>query len=672
MSVASIDLAQMAALVRALEDASHDVMSHASSLQSGLEGVMLGSEDLRRLDAVRGWIDGQLPGVRRRLALARHIEAQTPGIQGYVQLDESTLPTTTPAEARELADRAAKLIDEYGDGEDIPPELLDLLAKNGSDPYFAYQLATQVSPEDVADLVIDASSTRRVIAQNSMGMHLDDVEKFDEAYEALLDGLGTTFGTATQGTGDQSLPPGYATQWSSAITDENPHTLGQASALGLVVSRGTFSADFLTTLANDVYLYEREVDTRDMWYDRSHSMGEPYGALDPVQGDDEGAPDGYTDYYDPLAGILAAVGRTPEAAHNLFGSGELITIEAGGKSASVNGFLDYVLSRRRWPVDDGAGSNAAIAAAITPFEGGDTISADIAADAREVFDIKAAEIEERRKDSNPFSDIGHLVFDGLGLIPVVGEPADAINAIWYAAEGNAVDAALSSASLIPFLGWGATGGKWTRRALSAEDIASFAARGIDIEKLRSAGATLDVVAHLDGVSLPILRFDNLADFNRAANAPHPNAVYEFNGMRWTTDEFKRTNGVSGTLNLGDGGRDAALTAQIGKEGLPHDIGFHLIADSLGGPTNRLNVLPGNGKPYDGLVNLNQGEWARMENKIRQALRNETPGKVDIEIKPKYRENGPDATRPDTFDVKLTIDGEVFRYRWENSAQPPRR
>ena len=670
MSVASIDLAQMAALVRALEDASHDVTSHASSLQAGLEGVMLGSEDLRRLDAVRSWIDGQLPGVRRRLALARHIEAQTPGIQGYVQLDESTLPTTTPAEARELADRAAKLIDVYGDGEDLPPELVDLLTQNGSDPYFAYQLATHVSPEDVADLVIDASSTRRVIAQNSMGMNLDDVEKFDEAYEALLDGLGTTFGTATQGTGDQTLPPGYATQWSSAITDDNPRTLGQASALGLVISRGTFSADFITTVANDVYLYERQVDTRDMWYDRSHSLGEPYGALDPVQGDDEGAPDGYTDFYDPLAGILAAVGRTPEAAHRLFGSGEVVTIEGGGTSASVNGFLDYVLARRRWPVDDGAGSNAAIAAAITPFEGGDTISADIAVDAREVFDIKAAEIEERRKDSNPFSDIGHLVFDGLGLIPVVGEPADAINAIWYAAEGNAVDAALSSASLIPFLGWGATGGKWARRALTAEDIATFAARGIDIDKLRSLDATLEVVARADGVPIPHLKFDDLEAFNRAANVPHPNAIYEYKGVAWETDALGRPSSVSGKLNLGDGGRNSDLTAEIGKEGLPHDIGFHLIADSLGGPTNRLNVLPGNGKPYDGLTNLNQGQWASMERKIRNALRGETPGNVEIHIEPIYYDTNV-STRPNEFVVNLKIDGDTFEYEWINDAQPPR-
>ena len=95
MSIASIDLAQMAALVRALESAATDVSSHRSSLRSGLESVMLSAEELQRVDAVSTWIDAQLPGLRRRLALARHIEAQVPGFQGYVQLDESTVPTTT-------------------------------------------------------------------------------------------------------------------------------------------------------------------------------------------------------------------------------------------------------------------------------------------------------------------------------------------------------------------------------------------------------------------------------------------------------------------------------------------------------------------------------------------------------------------------------------------------
>lgn len=668
MSIASIDLRQLDAMVRAMETASSDVSSHRSSLKYGLENVMLYAEELNRLDGVQSWVDGQLPGLRRRLALARFIESQVPGFQNFVQLDEAKLPTATPQEAQARADRAADLIDDYDDG-DLPQELVDLLNANATDPYFAHQLATRLSPEQVADLVIKASSTRRVMAEQSgMSSDISDIEAFDDDYEAVLTGLGVTFGTATQGTGDLALPPGYAQRWSAAITEEYPKVLGQASALGLVISRGTFSAPFLETVASDVYDYERSYDTRDMWYDRSHGLGDGFGAIDPVQGDDEGAPTGYTETYDPLAGIMAAVGRSPEAAQWLFSTGDTVHIEGGGKSADVNAFLNYVLAERRWPVDDGAGSNAAIAAAITPFEGGSTISASIATDTREVIDVMAAEIEERRKNANPVSDIGHMVLDGLGLIPFIGEGADAINAVWYAAEGNVIDAGLSSASMIPFLGWGAVGGKWTRRALKAEEIAELIDHGVDVDKLLSLDATLSVVARADGVPIPHLKFDNMDAFNRAANAPHPNAIYEFNGMAWETDALGRTNSVSGSMKLGDGGRNSTLTATIGNEGLPNDIGFHLVADSLGGPTNRLNVLPGNGKPYAGKVNLNQGDWARMERKIRAALRGEAPGNVEIHIQPMYRDTNGTA-RPDRFLVDLKIDGETFKYNWTNDAQP---
>ena len=58
-----------------------------------------------------------------------------------------------------------------------------------------------------------------------------------------------------------------------------------------------------------------------------------------------------------------------------------------------------------------------------------------------------------------FSDIGHAVLDVAGLVPVVGEVADVANGIWYAAEGNYVDAALFFASAIPLAGYGASAAK---------------------------------------------------------------------------------------------------------------------------------------------------------------------------------------------------------------------
>lgn len=66
-------------------------------------------------------------------------------------------------------------------------------------------------------------------------------------------------------------------------------------------------------------------------------------------------------------------------------------------------------------------------------------------------------------------DYGHDALDGLGLIPALGEPADAINACWYAAEGDVVNAGLCAASMIPIAGWGSTA---ARQALKHGDEAT--------------------------------------------------------------------------------------------------------------------------------------------------------------------------------------------------------
>ena len=52
----------------------------------------------------------------------------------------------------------------------------------------------------------------------------------------------------------------------------------------------------------------------------------------------------------------------------------------------------------------------------------------------------------------------------VGLVPVVGEPLDGINGVWYAAEGDYLNAGLSAAAMVPIVGWGATGGKIVTRA----------------------------------------------------------------------------------------------------------------------------------------------------------------------------------------------------------------
>lgn len=56
--------------------------------------------------------------------------------------------------------------------------------------------------------------------------------------------------------------------------------------------------------------------------------------------------------------------------------------------------------------------------------------------------------------------IVHITLDAFGMIPVVGEIADLTNGVLYLIEGDGVSATLSFAATAPFVGWGATAGKY--------------------------------------------------------------------------------------------------------------------------------------------------------------------------------------------------------------------
>jgi len=64
--------------------------------------------------------------------------------------------------------------------------------------------------------------------------------------------------------------------------------------------------------------------------------------------------------------------------------------------------------------------------------------------------------------------------DVVGLVPVVGEIADGINAAIYLYQGDYVNAGLSGTAMIPFLGMGATGAKLGIKAKNAFNLTSAA------------------------------------------------------------------------------------------------------------------------------------------------------------------------------------------------------
>lgn len=75
-----------------------------------------------------------------------------------------------------------------------------------------------------------------------------------------------------------------------------------------------------------------------------------------------------------------------------------------------------------------------------------------AAAAKAAFCGTAAHMGESKTQGVDLAAIGHGALDLLGFIPGIGAAADVANGLWYAAEGNYVDAAMSFVSAIPGVG----------------------------------------------------------------------------------------------------------------------------------------------------------------------------------------------------------------------------
>ena len=103
-----------------------------------------------------------------------------------------------------------------------------------------------------------------------------------------------------------------------------------------------------------------------------------------------------------------------------------------------------------------------------------------AAAARAAFCGTAAHMGESKTQGVDLAAIGHGALDLLGFIPGIGAAADVANGLWYAAEGNYVDAAMSFVSAVPGVGDAAgaakVGAKADLAALDAADAAMAATR----------------------------------------------------------------------------------------------------------------------------------------------------------------------------------------------------
>lgn len=247
----------------------------------------------------------------------------------------------------------------------------------------------------------------------------------------------------------------------------------------------------------------------------------------------------------------------------------------------------------------------------------------------------------------------------MGFVPIAGQIADArdtaaaIGQVWNGEEGGWLNLGAAAIGWVPGIGDGIKaairGGE--RIADAGTEVAQTAVRQGD-------EVADDVVRNAD--EIPVRRFDNADDFNRAANDAAPNTTYSYGRYSYTTDDLGRVSVAEGRVQIDPVGRnDTDLQRQIGHEGRSTDVGFHVIADVLGGQTNRLNVVPGNGKPIgDGLANLNQGQYGQFERTLRE-LAADPDRTVEMRVEMRYND-GNTSNRPDEFVAMYRVDGGRWR------------
>lgn len=386
-----IDVDGMREVVRSVEQAAETLRLVQSDLFWALEGAELDTSETLRLATATTWAEEELPGLRRRYALAQALEGTEPTwAPGTVQLSESQISTVEPDLAVRQGRAAA---DELLAVQGRPPaDLLARLEAGMADPYFASGLASSLTPDDLARLVLRWSAARTPADPTRPADAQADANAW---YGRALTAVSSTLGTATRATGELARPAGYAAGWVKALTATVPGDLvvdatgrpDHANALGLLLGAGgTFSHGFLGTVATGVYEYERAYAREhpgDLWESRSGDPGGP-GVVDAAG----------REVRDPWAGIMGALARVPVAAQDFFSGGSTTDVTLGGATREVPERLRYVLLERDSAVTVDEAVGAALVAATTRLrtDGGDgLVSATLAAQTLALLGQEAAD-----------------------------------------------------------------------------------------------------------------------------------------------------------------------------------------------------------------------------------------------------------------------------------------
>lgn len=512
-TVVQINIEEFRALITGMESASDDLDTADRLARASLSRLSLSESGMNRLHPIRTWITDTMPGLRRRLARAEALSQTSPGLPNSVTFTEESMTTLTPEQSRAEARRAAKLVG-MPSPDDVH-ELNGLLAAYGSDPYFAHEFALKTDPRQYAELI------RGLTPYETLPGYLTKQD-----YDSLLTNLGETVSLASRGTGDLAMP----SDWNDKLADlmvmpkfdgKDEEQLRRDDenrpALWLLLSRGHWSTDFLKNVTTKLATVDK---TGYLWFPPACN----YIAITPDE----------KRFMDPMVALMGALVNNPEAAHWAFTQGGTTQVpfpkDGEGATGPVQTFMHDLFTNHRFTDEENGPQTVLMAMRAAMMWQNDPLIADSAANLK-----KSMEQQKQVWDEKPwFEKWGHTILDVLGLIPVIGEPADAVNAGWYSAEGDWVNAGLSSAALIPFAGMAFTGGKLLGRAGHLAELLRMVDRlGNVIDPASPLAKTV-----LKGMKVEdgVYTFPNAADLSAALRGKHANMEFRSRELAFLTDE----------------------------------------------------------------------------------------------------------------------------------------
>ena len=228
-------------------------------------------------------------------------------------------------------------------------ELAEILGRYQEDPRVTNAMFEELGPEGALQVPAALKYFEQAYSRNSSSAWPEDLHwdedtpmsvRIREIQQQFMEGYGAALATSSN---SADFDPEFANGLVTTLT-EGAGTEGWS--LSQILRHGTYEADFLTTIGDGLYEWEKDQQGR-VWGGRFD------GELDGwTIGTQEGE-----GYYDPFVGLFEAMGRTPEAA--------LDFINPGGEEAVER--AKYIIQDRTWAHDDFNSLGIMLDAAATSF-----------------------------------------------------------------------------------------------------------------------------------------------------------------------------------------------------------------------------------------------------------------------------------------------------------------